>query len=102
MNPGQVKYPCSMCGKSVRSNQWADCCDTCELWSHATCCRIDHKEDEQCSSLQNFCWDCPVCTLKEPPFAEAGLDYPAQVEVGGDNVHLDTTSTYLTPLSNFC
>ena len=39
-----------------------------------------------------------MCTLKELPFAEADPDYPTQVEVGGDNVHLDTTSAYLTPL----
>ena len=39
-----------------------------------------------------------MCTLKELPFPEADPDNPTQVEVGGDHVHLDTTSVYLTPL----
>ena len=31
------KYPCSLCGKSVMSNQKAIQCDNCDLWAHIKC-----------------------------------------------------------------
>ena len=29
-NPGPVKFPCTICGKPVKSNQMGVCCDECE------------------------------------------------------------------------
>lgn len=36
-NPGPLRYPCTVCGKSVRSNQRGLLCDSCGKWSHAVC-----------------------------------------------------------------
>ena len=35
MNPGPARFPCTVCGKSVRRNQHAVSCDRCEMWTHA-------------------------------------------------------------------
>ena len=34
INPGPIKYPCTLCQKSVRSNQKAIQCDFCDNWTH--------------------------------------------------------------------
>ena len=33
----KLKYPCSICNKSVMYNQKALQCDTCDLWTHIKC-----------------------------------------------------------------
>ena len=32
-NPGTIRYPCTVCTRSVRSNQMALQCDCCQLWT---------------------------------------------------------------------
>ena len=41
VNPGPIKYPCTSCGKAVNKNQRGIVCDTCEKWTHASCCGIN-------------------------------------------------------------
>ena len=45
LNPGPIasnyKYPCTVCNMPVKNNQQGLSCDTCEKWSHATCCNSD-------------------------------------------------------------
>jgi len=40
MNPGPIKYPCTVCLKSVKSNHKALLCDNCQLWSHSHCVSV--------------------------------------------------------------
>ena len=40
LNPGPFRYPCTVYGHSVNSNQRALCCDICQRWMHATCGRV--------------------------------------------------------------
>ena len=35
-----VKYPCSICKKTVAKNHNAICCDKCNQWVHITCNKI--------------------------------------------------------------
>ena len=37
LNPGPMKWPCTVCGKSVKSNDRALLCDSCDNWSHTRC-----------------------------------------------------------------
>ena len=46
-NPGPAtrggrtpKYPCTVCGRGVRSNSKAISCDVCEGWTHINCCDV--------------------------------------------------------------
>jgi len=41
LNPGPVRFLCSVYYKSVRVNQRALQCDTCAYWCHCACCGVD-------------------------------------------------------------
>ena len=40
LNPGPIQHPCTVCCRSVRSNQRTLQCDKCQLWSHTKCVGI--------------------------------------------------------------
>lgn len=69
VNPGPVRYPCTVCSKAVRKNQRGICCDRCESWSHARCCQIDVGEYERLGK-SNEEWFCPSCIAAELPFVD--------------------------------
>ena len=65
-NPGprrQIKYPCGICRKAVRSNQESIACDQCDQWSHIACIGMNdiifncHTNDSQ---LQWTCINCAI------------------------------------------
>lgn len=75
LNPGLTyQFPCTICSKPVKSNQRGVCCDSCDLWSHASCCYIS-REDYAKLSSDNQPWLCPSCAalFSELPFANASL-----------------------------
>lgn len=72
-NPGPVRYPCTVCGKAVRSNQRGIFCDGCDQWTHAKCCRIDISEYERLGANPKEEWLCPECVSVELPFADVSL-----------------------------
>ena len=41
LNPGPVRFPCSVCYKPVCVNQQALQCDLCNYWCHRVCCGVD-------------------------------------------------------------
>ena len=64
----KLKFPCSICNTSVRSNQKAIQCDSCNLWVHTKCDCISEavyyeymenelKKDEK--------WYCLVCKIRK-------------------------------------
>ena len=73
VNPGHVRYPCTMCKKAVKSNQRGILCDRCELWSHARCCAVDASQYERLGQNENEEWLCPSCISAELPFADVSL-----------------------------
>ena len=71
-NPVPVKFPCTRCGKVVKQNDHAICCDRCENWSHAACCGISHTQYQYHASLGDSKeWLCHTCTATDFPFANA-------------------------------
>lgn len=71
LNPGPIKYPCTVCKKAVRSNQRGISCDGCELWTHTRCCRVPEGEYQRLASLGTFTWRCPSCICTELPFSDS-------------------------------
>ena len=65
----KLKYPCSICNKSVMSNQKAIECDTCNLWSHIKCDGTSEKEyDKMIDDIEKgytVVWHCLVCKIRE-------------------------------------
>ena len=62
----KLKFPCSICNKSVMKNQKAVKCDTCKKWAHIKC---DGTTNTECEKLmisdENSPWNCLVCKIKE-------------------------------------
>ena len=72
-NPGpEWKYPCGVCQKPVKNNQKGLQCDSCDLWYHTNCCRVN---DIVYNALANSScsWICCGCGL--PNFSARFLTY---------------------------
>ena len=65
------KYPCGVGQKPVKSNQKGLQCDSCDLWYHTNCCRVN---DIVYNALAKspFSWICCGCGL--PNFASSLFD----------------------------
>ena len=81
LNPGPVKYPCTVCSRPVKSNQRGIFCDRCELWTHARCCGVDVVEYEKLGLNVNEEWLCSVCISAELPYADVSLISDANTSV---------------------
>ena len=86
-----MKFPCTMCSKPVKRNQRAILCNTCDKWTHASCCGIGSDEYHQLSVCENIDWICQICLLSEMPYANCrsvnetsldltSLDLPSQFD----------------------
>ena len=67
LNPGPFKYPCSVCGKCVRSNQKALECDGCQLWAHIKCVGVSNTVYNELDAKSRFSWHCPTFLFSELP-----------------------------------
>lgn len=73
VNPGpakrNVKYPCGICAKAVRSNQRGIQCDNCDKWLHTRC--IGLSCDDYAILQSNIdAWSCKKCLSTALPFGE--------------------------------
>lgn len=71
VNPGPVRHPCSVCQRSVKSNQRGICCDNCDRWSHAKCACVSLEEYERLGEDSKVSWNCPPCILSELPGSDS-------------------------------
>lgn len=69
LNPGLVWFPCSVCVRSVHSNQRALQCDICQQWIHAACGGVSVEKYQHMSLQMDFFWCCPPCLLVQLPFS---------------------------------
>ena len=72
LNPGPSrnwKYPCTACAKPVKKNQQGIQCDGCDLWTHATCGRVNQETYDKLKGD----WYCPTCVQAELPFFNSSL-----------------------------
>ena len=66
-----VKYPCSVCEKSVRIDSEAIQCDNCDLWVHRKCNNISLSEYEELIDDGNTeKWFCIICINSSLPFSQ--------------------------------
>ena len=66
INPGPVRYPCTVFAKPVLANQQGVMCNTCDLWTHARYCGISRGESDAMSLQGDSCaWECPKCTISK-------------------------------------
>ena len=62
-NPGpKCKHPCGICSKTVRSNQRAVQCDSCNAWYHVKCMQMNTHVYEALAN-SSCIWECVVCGL---------------------------------------
>ena len=110
-NPGPVKFPCTMCSKPVKRNQRGIMCDSCDFWTHASCCDIGPDEYQQLSTCETSGWICPACLSSELPFATCSsvldsftdLSPPLDTSCLTSNEDHDTTLPPFTPSQlSFC
>ena len=76
-NPGpnidnNITTLCSVCQRTVRSNNWALECDVCKQWCHIQRGEISLREYRRLQNIQTFHWTCPSCisTLRILLFAD--------------------------------
>ena len=66
----RIKYPCTVCGRSVAKNHKALQCDFCDQWVHIKSNLIDKKTYELLKQ-DEAPWSCIKCTKNIFPFASA-------------------------------
>ena len=75
-NPGPFrtgkKFPCGECQKSVRSNQDAILCATCDQWFHVRCIGMVKQVFKYYLENYHLDWECAFCSL--PKFSDSFLD----------------------------
>ena len=66
LNPGprNIRYPCGICKKAVKSNQQEICCDLCEIWFHtrSSCLNMMEETYKAHSENINLQWSCNQCS----------------------------------------
>ena len=87
IHPGPVQNPCGICDQSVRVNQMAICCDSCNTWSHRRC------TDRTGNSEQD--WFCNRCIL--PPFSNSFFDESTAVNEDECNAVVPSTPIVTLP-----
>ena len=58
-----IKYPCGIYSKSVKKNQKAIQCDSCDLWVHTACNVVSDTNYENLKTEPDP-WFCLGCSLK--------------------------------------
>ena len=59
-----LKYPCGICCKRVKSNQKAIQCDSCDQWIHIVCNNTTAEEYELLKN-QDDLWVCLLCKVND-------------------------------------
>ena len=81
LNPGPVRYPCTVCSRAVASHHRGIQCDRCDLWAHAVCCGVSAVEYGKLGMDEAGEWFCPSCSYQAGvarlPFANASLNSSA-------------------------
>jgi hypothetical protein len=68
-----MSFPCGTCGKAVKNNQKAVCCDLCNLWVHLKCNNLDNKTYFILMNSTET-WFCSKCTNEIIPFSTVNND----------------------------
>ena len=86
----KIKVICNLCGKNVRGNSKAVCCDVCDNWVHIKCNGISaSRYDELCNEDNNESFFCIKCFNNELPFGFETEYSLNQTALGLDNSNLE-------------
>ena len=104
LNPGPMKWPCTVCGKCVKSNDRALLCDLCDNWSHTRCVGVSEvRYQELCEVSDDFNWHCPSCLFKQLPCSDVIDDVFNPCDSLSDSVSSsDSCTTNSHSLSYIC
>ena len=58
-----IRDPCAICSKKVKSDHKAIQCDMCDQWVHITCNGNSEEEYERLKIDDNV-WHCVMCIIK--------------------------------------
>ena len=73
-----IKFPCSVCSKSVASNHNALCCDSCDKWVHIKCNFLNKRTYRQLQKDKSP-WFCINCIKDQLPFqSQVNIDQKQQ------------------------
>lgn len=61
LNPGDIRNPCSVCGKPVARPHRALDCSTCQLRSHIKCSSVTPAVYYEIMARLNYYWECSSC-----------------------------------------
>jgi len=64
LNPGPVKYPCTVCNLAVRTNQRALLCDQCGFSMHCSFCGVNKQQYQLYQNEVKFNWICLRCLAR--------------------------------------
>ena len=89
-NPGprSIAFPCGICSKSCREGQLAIQCDTCDIWIHKKCSKINRSIWPTLKGT-SLTWECIHCGV--PNFSDSFFD---------DLITNPSSSNRFSPLSN--
>ena len=85
-----IKFPCSVCYKSVAKNHKAVKCSCCKKWIHIKCNHIDVNTYELLK-ISNDNWHCITCTKTIIPFSSLN-DEHLQLTLQGKNFNITANS----------
>ena len=91
-----VKFPCSICLKTVKSNHKAVQCDSCDLWVHIGCNGTTDNEYEFLKTCDDT-WECLICYLKK---TLVNVPYTQIDNTELDNVNNTNSMRFLESLPN--
>ena len=103
--PARVKYPCTVCCKSVLHSQRGIECSRCERWTHALCAKVSNAEYTVLSDDDTIVWHCPDCVVvtTELPFADCSFSTSmSDTSVDTDDVHATSPASLHQPLLCTC
>ena len=94
-----IKYPCSICNKSVKLNQKALLCTVCSQWVHIVCGGVSRETYDSDELFEN--WQCPKCILQSVlPFWN-DPDLSTEVMYNCNNFSVDANDGRSTETSDF-
>ena len=101
--PASVKYPCTVCSKSVSYSQKGIECSRCDRWTHALCAKVTYEDYAMLSADVTIEWRCPDCAvISDLPFANYSLSSSISDFSVHDGVHSPSPASLHQPLSCTC
>ena len=79
-NPGQSRYPCSVCFKNVTSQGTSYLCTRCSHWVHSRCSGLRNAADYRKANG----WICTACMTPPRPHAPSPPPSPANTPTMSD------------------